>query len=796
MNKNDILYFKKIERIQNSSVFCLKQNTKQKNQKLFELNFSFFKKVQSPYLKVFKTLFSFQKFAFLREKKKEQSKIFQNEKKKYFFLSSFFEKNLKKKRIQLFLFLFCTQIFTFLFKKNDKLSSLFFGFCLISQKIFLDIFPNKIFDFFLSFFDTNTSIFHYRKLQNSFFQKTNRNADFILNGFSNFNGKFQNYFSLFFLKIQFFQKSFKIFLFQFLYELQFSFLFKLNNFFIFRKLNFFPSNFFSLNESFSSLKSERNEENFKKIQKKFFDFCFDTFMLETKFFQLFFLSTQLIPIFQKRKQKKKMILSFKFEEGFGFFSSRIGTTEIIAFQKYRIQLSAIIFQNLINICLNYFASPISLRKKCDILYTWKNRELIFSHLAKSTFFLLSTQVEKNSIHKFFQTFHLKFGENSSLLMKRRTFFENTNENSKNFFNTVFISTLSLFPSGKTNSLLFTFFENLLEKTTLDISQEFHSLKLQKDFVKKFNPQKTLTNSHFFFSQKFVKKFFLQPIVFLSKNYFPIFLTSQLNFLSFFEKPACQLNRFFSLYFFKKIWKGKRKRFFSPKGGEKNFFLSKEKFFSSSHFVEKRVKFFKNFWFLSKKFQWGGTKLPLIRLFSISPFFSTFFTAYSKNFEELLPQKFLSIFLSTKNFQSSETHFARVTFEGFCFQNEVHFQKKLKKMFFFQQQPTSERITLHLKKCKDIIKKGNGQKQVEFMTKLQKEIKNWSKLAKTNSTKRIFQYCDLIVLKFLWNWARKTHPNKSKMWIQKKYFHYIHSKKWFFGKKIGRFFVCLPLHEQS
>lgn len=797
--QNDILYFKKIERIQNSSVFSLKQNRKEKKQKSFESNFSFLKKIQSPYLKVFETLSSFQKFPFLPEKKKEQPNIFQKEKKKYFFASSFFQKNRKKKRIQLFLYLFWIQIFTFLFEKNEKISSLFFGFCLTSQKVFLDTFFSKIFDFFLSFFENTTMIFQYRKLQNSFFQKTSGNVHFLLNGFSNFKRKFQNCLQMFFLKIQFFQKKFKIFLFQFIYELQFSFLFKLHNFPIFKKLNFFLSNLLSWKKIFSFLKGERNEENLRKI-KKFFDFCFDTLLLETKFFQFSFLSIQLIPTCQKRTQKKKMTRSFKFQEGSAFFSSRIGRKETTAFQKFRLQRFAIIFENIINIFLNYFASPISLRKNCDVLSTWKNRELIFSHFAKLPFFLLHTQVEKKYIQKFFQTFHSKFGENSSFLIKNKTFFENTNENPQSFFNTLFRSTLLFFPKRKTNSSFFPFFENLLEKTTIDISRDLHSSKFEKDCVQKVNPQKTLTNTNFFFSKKFVKKFFLHPIVFLSKNYFSMFLTSQLNFLSFFEKPVSQLNRFFSLCFFKKILKGKRKQFFSLKGNEKNIFFSKEKFLFSSLSVrkpkvEQRVKFLKNFWFLSKKFQWEGTKLPFMQFFSISPFFSTFFTAYSENFEELLPQKFLSLFFSGEKFQSFETHFAGVTFEGFCFQNQVHSQKKFKKMFFFQQQPTSERITLHLKKCKDIIKKGTGQQQLEFMTKLQKEIKNWSKLSKTTSTKRIFQYCDSIIFKFLWNWARKTHPNKSKMWIQKKYFHYIHSKKWFFGKKIGRFFVCLPLHEQ-
>jgi RNA-directed DNA polymerase len=83
-----------------------------------------------------------------------------------------------------------------------------------------------------------------------------------------------------------------------------------------------------------------------------------------------------------------------------------------------------------------------------------------------------------------------------------------------------------------------------------------------------------------------------------------------------------------------------------------------------------------------------------------------------------------------------------------------------------------------------------------MKKLHKKIQSWSKNYNTSSNQKIFEYCDSILLKFLWNWARKTHPNKSKGWIRKKYFHFIYSHKWFFGKKIGTIFICLPLHSQT
>ena len=96
-----------------------------------------------------------------------------------------------------------------------------------------------------------------------------------------------------------------------------------------------------------------------------------------------------------------------------------------------------------------------------------------------------------------------------------------------------------------------------------------------------------------------------------------------------------------------------------------------------------------------------------------------------------------------------------------------------------------------------------------MKKLQKKIKIWCQEYKNNlyscqqnsafakfSAKKTFCYCDSMLLRYLWDWAQKTHPNKSKIWIKKKYFHFIHSKKWFFGKKVGKMLICLPLHSQT
>lgn len=270
------------------------------------------------------------------------------------------------------------------------------------------------------------------------------------------------------------------------------------------------------------------------------------------------------------------------------------------------------------------------------------------------------------------------------------------------------------------------------------------------------------------------------------------------------------------------------------------FVSGFELFSSSVFKNQKqmqnLFIFQNiYWQFSKKFFFLQTKITKLPLFNFSPLFSCFLGLNYKNlfFFFLAPEKsFLDspqfLVLNEKNKQGQDLKnkllrkkailfikdqvflYGQKNFQHFIFENKkfralnfngfsvsliVNYQKQLKNYYIFEKIPTRENINLHLRECKQILKKSIGKKQIFFMKKLHQKILIWCKKYKDISKKQIFNYCDSMLLKFLWNWARKTHPNKSKIWIRKKYFHLIHSNKWFFGKKVGNKFVCLPLHSQ-
>jgi hypothetical protein len=336
---------------------------------------------------------------------------------------------------------------------------------------------------------------------------------------------------------------------------------------------------------------------------------------------------------------------------------------------------------------------------------------------------------------------------------------------------------------------------------------------------------------FFFKKSSVLKKSIAPIdnsLFLKNSLYSIFLKQteqkkffRKNFFQFFTKPFLQTiiqtqkkqqNIFYDRNIF---WLISKKFLFFPTKIQKLKFFHFSPFFSELFIVYKKsIPFFlsqtpqtKNFFLFLDFFNQKDIKLvsdseknqktPPIFLkekklvFVNQKMFKTYFFLKHKKQHKYLydKKKFFRIFFQNNSCQN-------LNFDGFSVFLHLKSKKQLQYFYNFEKKPTYENIQNHLNECKQILKKSIGQKQLNFMKKLHKKIQSWSKKYNTRSSQKIFQYSDSMLLKFLWNWARRTHPNKSKGWIRKKYFIFIYSHKWFFGKKIGKIFVCLPFHSQT
>jgi RNA-directed DNA polymerase len=124
-------------------------------------------------------------------------------------------------------------------------------------------------------------------------------------------------------------------------------------------------------------------------------------------------------------------------------------------------------------------------------------------------------------------------------------------------------------------------------------------------------------------------------------------------------------------------------------------------------------------------------------------------------------------------------------------------------------PSKFNINNYLQQIKQVIKKSKADAQDSLINKLAHKINLWCYYYRIISNKKIFYSCDHIILKWLWRWSCRRHPNKKKNWIKNKYFHVINKKhndetnqsRWNFcvyKNALGassKSFYCLPKHSQ-
>jgi hypothetical protein len=355
----------------------------------------------------------------------------------------------------------------------------------------------------------------------------------------------------------------------------------------------------------------------------------------------------------------------------------------------------------------------------------------------------------------------------------------------------------------------------LEKNIFHLFRTFEAKKIRTQVKKK---------THFFFSSNlfFFKNFFLinhfrkysliNPLDLIFQTYHGNFLFYEstllffLNFLNvrkflkmfgpYFEKVTLSKGFLFHNLSFNSFFPLNNDNFFEHIFSISSFNPQTAPMIRNSKNIQSLLKFRNVFWLFSNKLGVSQIQHGRMNSLQISSIFSLFAFLEKRKFFSIKKNYFKNSFFVKMNFPG-------FNFRGLCLSVSFQHEKNLQRSFSFDTTLTRENIDLHLKECKKILKNSIGQKQLDFMKKLQTKIRGWCHRYKRISKKSVFYYCDSMMLKFLWNWACRTHPNKSKYWIRQKYFHLIHSKnfshvskKWFFGKKIGKKFFCLPLHSQT
>ena len=94
-------------------------------------------------------------------------------------------------------------------------------------------------------------------------------------------------------------------------------------------------------------------------------------------------------------------------------------------------------------------------------------------------------------------------------------------------------------------------------------------------------------------------------------------------------------------------------------------------------------------------------------------------------------------------------------------------------------PSKNSIDKVTKKISDVIKRGKAWTQENLIYVLNPIITGWANYHQSVVSKDIFGKLDYRLWNMLWIWAKRRHPDKSKSWIAKKYWHEMGSRKWVF-----------------
>ncbi len=101
-------------------------------------------------------------------------------------------------------------------------------------------------------------------------------------------------------------------------------------------------------------------------------------------------------------------------------------------------------------------------------------------------------------------------------------------------------------------------------------------------------------------------------------------------------------------------------------------------------------------------------------------------------------------------------------------------------------PSKKNVKTFLDKVRKIIKDNKTLSAGKLIARLNPIIRGWASYHQFGASSVTFHDVDHQIYQALWQWAKRRHPNKSKRWIRKKYFHTVGQRQWVFsGERNGQ-----------
>jgi RNA-directed DNA polymerase len=126
--------------------------------------------------------------------------------------------------------------------------------------------------------------------------------------------------------------------------------------------------------------------------------------------------------------------------------------------------------------------------------------------------------------------------------------------------------------------------------------------------------------------------------------------------------------------------------------------------------------------------------------------------------------------------SVEKTFCTSMADGFDFLgfNHRHYNGKL------LIKPSKKKVLDFCKRIGHEISEMNGCEQEVVINRLNPILRGFANYYKGVVSKETFEYVKSRTWKYLWQWAKRRHPNKNTKWVRKRYFKTINGSKWTFA----------------
>ena len=111
-------------------------------------------------------------------------------------------------------------------------------------------------------------------------------------------------------------------------------------------------------------------------------------------------------------------------------------------------------------------------------------------------------------------------------------------------------------------------------------------------------------------------------------------------------------------------------------------------------------------------------------------------------------------------------------------------------------PSKEKVLEHYRKLANIIDNHKAASQQVLIAKLAPVIIGWSNYYRTVCSKETYSKVNHLLFYKLSRWGYRRHPNKSKTWVNKKYWHTIGMNNWRFSCNVGNTSYVLPMHSET